>query len=59
MDFEEIKAASKDEQIRAWAIEEAQNGLRNMGPIANDRLIERAHQIEKYVKSGKQDNDDG
>ena len=44
-DFADIRTAKKDEQIRAWAIEQAVDACRDGGDI-----ITTAQRIETFVK---------
>lgn len=51
-DFRDIQAASKGEQIRAWAVERA---LEMTPTHTAESVVYRAAEIEKFVLEGKQD----
>jgi hypothetical protein len=50
IDFMDIRAASKDEQIRAWAVEQAV--LITDTESMAETVIYKAGKIEAYVKNG-------
>jgi hypothetical protein len=50
-DFRDIQAASKDEQVRAWAIEQALEYRKPMD--ADTTLLNTASCIEHFVKTGE------
>lgn len=51
-DFKEVKTASTQERIRAWAIERA---ISVRGLDGDSEIIETAHQIETYIREGKKE----
>lgn len=59
-DFHDIRGCSKEEQIRAWSVEQAidlnREGLNNGWACTNDSLVDMAAAIEKFVRDGG-DND--
>lgn len=57
-DFSDVRFATKDEQIRAWSVEQAIEVLREQisscGVLINDeKVVDLAVKIEDYVKNGK------
>lgn len=60
-DFRDVIASTKDEQIRAWSVEQAIEYVREMldaGLHVRGGLLGTAVQIEDYVRNGKpQDGD--
>lgn len=59
MNFSDVTAASKDEQIRAYSIEQAIESAKYVPPqrMNEDKLIKRAAQIEDYIKNGKKEGE--
>lgn len=50
-DFRDIGAATTDQQIRAWSVEQAIDALR-MVPFAHQDVVTLAKVIEDYVSNG-------
>ena len=57
-DFRDVSAASKDEQLRAWAVEQALEKHSHANP-RDEHLIRTAAEIEDFVKNGTKENTDG
>lgn len=59
MNFSDIAAASKDEQIRAYAIEQSIESSRYVPPqrMTEDKMLERAAKIEAFIKNGKKEDE--
>lgn len=57
-DFNDIRSASKAEQIRAWAVEKAIDiGLPSDGRFTAEVVVNRAAEIEKFVLEGRKEID--
>lgn len=59
-DFRDVIASTKDEQIRAWSVEQAIEYVREMldaGLHVPGGLLGAAVQIEDYIKNGKPKDD--
>lgn len=52
-DFTKIAAASKDQLIRAWAIEQANLFYKESTSAVPESLVYCADKIEQYVKEGQ------
>jgi len=51
-DFEDVRAASKDEQIRAFAMEKAIDALGLGSGVPADHYVNTAAKIEQFIKTG-------
>jgi hypothetical protein len=55
-DFRDVAVATKDEQIRAWALEQAIN-IYGASSTGNSKgVLADAAAIEKFIKEGKQED---
>lgn len=51
-DFRDVGAATKDEQIRAWSIEQAIDIYRSSTSGDSEGVLANAAEIEKFIKEG-------
>ena len=58
MNFADVVASTKDEQIRAYSVEQAIESSQHVPPqrMTEDKLIERAAKIEEFIKNGVKDD---
>ena len=55
-DFRDINATTKDEQLRAWSVEQALDSVSGVQhAFSTKNLVERAAAIEAFVKDGDPD----
>lgn len=52
-DFRDVVVATKDEQIRAWSVEQAIDIYRESDSDNAANVLSYAEKIEKFVKEGK------
>lgn len=52
MYFSDIQNTSKDEQVRAHALDKALESYSSTGLVDRDQIIRRAESFEKYITAG-------
>lgn len=50
-DFDDVKPATKAEQVRAWSVDQALDSFSGV-EATNTEIVERAARIEKFILEG-------